>query len=1202
MPLQSGDIKLFKSDTMNDTNDGGGELTRDEVVNGQSNNIFEDISTIDRVVGAVHMRKVYPSVDIQTTDKYFGAHTIISKLPKDEKIGINLFDTGDHYDRRTAAQTRVENYLAKGAKYTGFLYATQFTGSKVITIFQSVDAPVPVNGDVLYLTQNNDTEVQYVKVVDVTQSIQTFTVDNKTFQKNILTIEISASLEYDFIGTEINNDDATIVNAEIRTTLIANAAKYYSARPLSVAGAVDDLSVKVDTVYSQVIPSSTSELAIVDADASGVNTQLIPSSSNTSSFTRSDTFSANTKIYLGSPCLPSSLTITVSGGTLVDNGGNIKSGTTTVGSIDYNSGVVTFSATSPTYSGTKTISFTPAVDPQTTDDSNIIEVGLANRGQVYAYTLVPIPNRGSLRVSYRALGQWFTMYDNGSGGLIALEDGIGTGTINYTTGTITLTLASLPDVGSAIISLWGNAVNYVEASQRVLQAPSIRAEISQTADTVDINTITFSWNDGSARTAVTSIDGIISGDATGRVYGDYNGNLYVELIPTTLVPPNTTIAVAYDTEFDALITETFANQNVNGSGDYVLTLANTNIQSDSVSVQFNVDKTTGMTTNDLEIVGVSYLSTPSIIATYNGTSFDVPSRYTGSSDQTLTGLVNASTGVVTINPTTQVPVIVNSSEVSTWKGGSSSSSLVSIVGVSKVDAPVDAQLNQTVKVSYSVNGSVTSKTLDIITPNIELDLIQDGLTDESIQQGSVRFKIGSTTYIDRNGILEYDVSTTTGLGTQAGTIDYNTGKCVITDYPSGGSNAITVESLVRVIYQSPRGVAHLAFRIPSSPIRSQSFQMTVDKLDGTGTIIGTADANGDIVATGMEGTINYETGVVELRFGEDVVAAGNESAWWYDASLVESGNIFQPTLVNADTLRYNAVAQTFLPIDASILGLDPVRLPDDGRIPIYSDGDVLVILHDQETVGTYVNTDVVNFGRTNLASVTVADSVGTPILDTAYTVDLDLGTLTFDDVSGISQPITIVDRIEDMALVTDVQITGTLTLSQPLTHDYPVDETLVANALIHGDLFASVSTPFDQQTWTNEWSDNAIGNTVVAEFNQSDYPIVVDNASCIEERWALIFTSSTTVNVIGEHVGQVLSGTSINNTIAPINPSTAQPYFSINLLSWGAGWASGNVLRFNTNSASHPIWMIQSIGQGDATNTDADAHTFCTQVRGDKDA
>lgn len=109
--------------------------------------------------------------------------------------------------------------------------------------------------------------------------------------------------------------------------------------------------------------------------------------------------------------------------------------------------------------------------------------------------------------------------------------------------------------------------------------------------------------------------------------------------------------------------------------------------------------------------------------------------------------------------------------------------------------------------------------------------------------------------------------------------------------------------------------------------------------------------------------------------------------------------------------------------------------------------------------------------------------------------------------------------------------------------------------------------------------------------------MIVENASCIQERWAFIFTSATDFNLVGEHVGQIASGnTSVD--FAPINPITLDPYLTVPSAGWGGGQSAGNVLRVNTYAATVPPWIIQAINQGDATSED---FTFCLELRGDID-
>lgn len=1192
MPIQKGDIKILESDTMDDSDTGGGAMTGTVIIDGESNNIFEDISTLDRTYGAVHMRKVFPAVQVQNQDKYFGSHLIISKLPGDQKIGVNLFNTEDWFDRRPAAQTRVENYRAKGANYNGFLWATQWKDSKVVTIFQSEGAPIPGVADVLYLTQSNESQTQFIKIVKIEEEVQEFTDQQGTFRRRILSLEISQPLEYDFVGAQISRFDTITPPTTIKQTIVANAAKYYSARPLAEAGSNEDLSVRVDTVYSQVIPSSQQELAITDADANGNVTALVKSAQGTVSFTSSTTFAANSVIYLGSACQPGTLSISHSGGTLVDDGGQVKSGSTTVGTINYALGTVTFSANSPTYSGSKTVSFEPAAAPVKIADTGMLAVTGANRGFVWTYNISPAPKPGSVQVSYRALGNWYTLYDNGGGGIFGQESGIGSGTINYATGTVSVTFSALPDADSEIIFTWARDARYQNRSSITPDPMKVKYQLAHTG--IARGTLTVTWNDGQARTLTADNSGNLTGDGTGTIN---HATGLLDFYPSTLPLGGTEFTVNY--QYGNPLQQTFNAPVKDGNGDLVLDLGVSDLLENSLELTWNV-------TPD----AITYKATVELLDQQDINGYKtVHDDGAGALEGIAGSVVDYVNGTITFDPdvTVNVPAptyaLVSKGFEPTRLATGNSFAIPREVfsevytGLQDVNAfaPFPQNGSGTVTVLYRVSDSPQAAQETITLNSLEIDL-SNGYA-EAIVPGSVRFKLGGDTFIDRVGQIYSNINLTTGAGTYSGTIDYATGNIVLTSWPTGASNTIVLQSLTTELGKEP--VTDLVFRIPSAPVKTQSFQIRAVPIDGGGQLSAVSDATGYITGTDIDGWITYETGVVFLRFGAWVPAAGNEGESWYDPDAIdENGDIFKPRHVYADTMLFNAVSQTFIPLDSDILGLNPVRLPQDGRIPVYAEGDVLVILHDQVTSGTFANNDVTDLGRGRIAKLSVRDAANQEILETRYTADLDAGTITWDDLSGVSQPLTITDRIEDMAVCTDVQITGLLGLSQPLTHDFPVDETLVANAVIYGDLFARTSVPFDQQTWSGAWSDQLIGSSVAAQFNNSQYPIEVDNASAIQERWAIIFTGSTTVNVIGENVGQILTGVSIGADIAPVNPNTAQPYFSIPAEGWGSGWASGNVLRFNTYGANAPVWIIQSVGQGEETDND---YTFCLEVRGDID-
>ena len=585
MPIQSGDIKIFESDTMDDTAQGGGAITGNVVVDGVSNNIFEDISTLDRVYGAVHMRKIFPAVNIQTQDKYFGAHAIISKLPGDEKLGINLFNTEDWFDRRDAAKSRVESYRAKGATYAGFLWATQWSGSSVLTIFQDETTAVPGIGDVLYLTNTAGNEFQFVKITTFDSVEQAFTDPNGTYYRTILTLGISQPLDYDFVGSEISRYDNLTPDATIKTTVVANAAKYFSARPAALSSTTGDTTVKVDTVYSQVIPSSLQELAILDADMNDTTQAVMNAASNGYSaiVVTSVVFQANSKFYIGSPVAPGSLIITIGGASMIDNGGDLLVAGTTVGDIDYATGVMTFNASAPVYSGSKSIAFAPGAAPTNVAGTTMLEVTAANRGLIWNSTLNPAPLPNSVQVSYQALGEWYTLYDNGAGGLVGETSGIGSGSVNYATGTVSLTAAALPDVNSAILFSWQKAARYFNRADLVPKPIEYRAYLTQLP--VALGTLVLTWNDGTARTASANAAGLITGDGVGKI--NHNTG-YLEFTPDIIPLGNQTIDANYS--YGAVASEEhIATAPITTNDVATINVGDTNLTPGSVELEWNVE-------------------------------------------------------------------------------------------------------------------------------------------------------------------------------------------------------------------------------------------------------------------------------------------------------------------------------------------------------------------------------------------------------------------------------------------------------------------------------------------------------------------------------------------------------------------------------------------------------------------------------------
>lgn len=493
-------------------------------------------------------------------------------------------------------------------------------------------------------------------------------------------------------------------------------------------------------------------------------------------------------------------------------------------------------------------------------------------------------------------------------------------------------------------------------------------------------------------------------------------------------------------------------------------------------------------------------------------------------------------------------------------------------------------------------GVAESHSMTVAPQPVEIDLC--ATTSDQVVPGSVQFTWMGTVYVDFEGAL-YRGRTDLDPGIASGTINYLTGIATMTDYVVNGDPSAFVLNSLWTRNGRPEPIANITFNTALSPCKPGSLVISV--LDVAGNqLIATAGLDGRLDASHIYGVFDAESGLAELQFGDYVLNSAltddEKTEWWYDPQDIEDGLIWRPWPVLPDTLRYNVIAYTYLPLDAEILGIDPVRLPPDGRVPIYRLGEYCVLGHDIElTAQTVTNGQLVDLGTERLSRVRITGLDGLPIAE-GYTPDLDAGTITIDDTAGWNQPVKISGRIEDMVRVAEVQITGDLRFTRPLTHHFPAGSTL-SSALMLGDLFARVRALWDQHTWDQTWQDSIVGNPAVATYNQGEYPPEVTNAGAITEQWAIRFKSPTEIEVIGRHVGIIYTGP-ISIDVAPINPAAGVPYWILRAAGFGAGWVSGNIIRLDTIGAQPPIWCVMAVQQGATTVLD---DTWELLARGDVD-
>ena len=500
-----------------------------------------------------------------------------------------------------------------------------------------------------------------------------------------------------------------------------------------------------------------------------------------------------------------------------------------------------------------------------------------------------------------------------------------------------------------------------------------------------------------------------------------------------------------------------------------------------------------------------------------------------------------------------------------------------------VDAPF---LNKDVQVVLNANTANTTEAATKTVKANSLFINMPSTVADPIVNGSVLMQTLGAKLTDSFGQIKRNAQV-------VGTIDYLSGLVALSNWDANQLNSAVVNSMLRGSNDVP--VYNMVFKTPVAPLKESEFSVKVELL--TGALLNlTANPQGKIMGSQYaHGFVDYKSGVVVLYFYEALKISDNPDVInqpWYNADniYIEGGTnyINRPVYIKPNTARYNAMAYSYLPLDKELIGLDPVRLPSDGRVPFVRKGDSIAIteLKTME-LPTNAPNDVFDLGFERLSDVNVVDSTGKKVSFDYLDVDLDAGTLKLNgmfDMSFYTAPLTAKYRIMDIALVIETDISGRVTLSTPITHDYST-AAVFSSMLLAGDMQARAFNVFGQKSWSGVWSDSLIGDATTSQLQVTNNPIVVTNRDAIEERWALVFTSDKLFKIIGQTVGEIGTG-SIDGATSPINPMTGYAYFTIPQGAWGIGWSANNVVRINTGAAKYPIWIGNAIQQHQGSSSD----------------
>ena len=86
------------------------------------------------------------------------------------------------------------------------------------------------------------------------------------------------------------------------------------------------------------------------------------------------------------------------------------------------------------------------------------------------------------------------------------------------------------------------------------------------------------------------------------------------------------------------------------------------------------------------------------------------------------------------------------------------------------------------------------------------------------------------------------------------------------------------------------------------------------------------------------------------------------------------------------------------------------------------------------------------------------------------------------------------------------------------------------------------------------------------------------------------------VDVIGENLGTIETNIAVSGELAPVNPISGTPYFTMDGAGWDVNWKINEIQRINTKGAMFPIWFARVTN---AQSSDATSDSVTIEIRGD---
>jgi len=139
----------------------------------------------------------------------------------------------------------------------------------------------------------------------------------------------------------------------------------------------------------------------------------------------------------------------------------------------------------------------------------------------------------------------------------------------------------------------------------------------------------------------------------------------------------------------------------------------------------------------------------------------------------------------------------------------------------------------------------------------------------------------------------------------------------------------------------------------------------------------------------------------------------------------------------------------------------------------------------------------------------------------------------------------------------------------------------IANDYLAGAFVGACLVAYDVITS----ADNLVKTFSTSTYDETTYPLVLENLSTIEQTVTLTFTDATSFSVISDKISGMPNGSTLTD-YAPVNPDFSLPYFRIPALGWGGSGTVGETMTFQVHPAALALWLKHEVYAGAAAETD----------------